>query len=158
MFNRYSLRPVLTGFVALSLGLAYFCSACPAAAAQSKDLKFSKRCLMVNPNEGCAIADVDRDGKSDIIAGTHWYAAPDFVPRPIRDIPQVSLGFGSNEFYANNGDHVYDVDGDGWVDVISGGWTEAELYWYKNPGKKGLERGWKWEPKLLVKARGENEA
>ncbi len=115
-------------------------------------LKFSKRCLMVNPNEGCAVADVNRDGKLDVIAGTHWFAAPDFIPRPVRDIPQTMV-----EFYANNGDHAYDVDGDGWVDVISAGWMESEYSWYKNPGKKGLEKGWKWEPHLLVKARGQNE-
>jgi hypothetical protein len=113
---------------------------------------------MVNPNEGCAVGDVNRDGKPDIIAGAHWYAAPDFIPRPVRDIPQVTLGFGSRDFYANNGDHIYDVDGDGWPDVISGGWTESELYWYKNPGKKGLQKGWKWKPQLLVNARAENEA
>jgi hypothetical protein len=113
---------------------------------------------MVNPNEGCAVADVNRDGRLDVIAGTHWFAAPDFIPRPIRDIPQVSLGFGSKGFYANNGDHAHDVDGDGWPDVISGGWTESELYWYENPGKEGLQKGWKWEPHLLVNARAENEA
>jgi hypothetical protein len=113
---------------------------------------------MVNPNEGCAIGDVDRDGKLDIIAGTHWYGAPDFIPRPVRDIPQISLGFGSKGFYANNADLVYDVDGDGWIDVISGGWTESQLNWYKNPGKAGLEKGWKWEPHLLVNARAQNEA
>jgi hypothetical protein len=116
-------------------------------------VKFSKRCLMINPNEGCAIADVDRDGKLDVIAGTHWYGAPDFIPRPLRDIPQTQI-----EFYSNNGDHAYDVDGDGWVDVISGGWLEPELYWFRNPGPKGLAKGWKWEKLLLVKARGENEA
>ena len=104
-------------------------------------LRFSNRCLMVSPNEGCAVADVNRDGRPDVIAGTHWFAAPDFVPRPLRDIPEVSLGFGDNEFYANNGDHVWDVDGDGWIDVLSGGWTEPELCWYKNPGSKGLEKG-----------------
>jgi hypothetical protein len=121
-------------------------------------LTFSARCLMVNPNEGCAVADVNRDGRLDIIAGTHWYGAPDFVPRPVRDIAQTSLGFGMADFFANNGDFAYDVDGDGWIDIISGGWAESELYWYKNPGKEALEMGWKWEPRLLVKARGENEA
>ncbi|MHC4462070.1 MAG: FG-GAP repeat domain-containing protein [Planctomycetota bacterium] len=145
----------MAGFAALSLGLAQLCSA---AAGESGGLKFSRRCLMVNPNEGCAVGDVNRDGKADIIAGTHWFAAPDFIPRPIRDIPQISLGFGSKGFYANNADLVYDVDGDGWIDVISGGWTESELYWYKNPGKDGLEKGWKWEPNLLVNARAQNEA
>jgi hypothetical protein len=158
MFHGCLLRRALTSFVVVSFILAYFCSTPITAADEPTGLKFSKRCLMVSPNEGCAIADVDRDGRPDIIAGTHWFAAPDFVPRPIRDIPQVSLGFGDNEFYANNGDHACDVDGDGWVDVISGGWTEAELYWYKNPGKKGLEKGWEWEPKLLFKGRKDNEA
>ena len=40
-------------------------------------------------NEGCAVADVNRDGKLDIIAGEHWYAAPDFIPRPVRQIQPV---------------------------------------------------------------------
>jgi hypothetical protein len=113
---------------------------------------------MINPNEGCALGDMNNDGKADIVSGTHWYAAPDFVPRPVRDIPQISLGFGSKGFYANNADMIWDVDGDGWRDVISGGWTESEIMWYKNPGKAALERGWKWEPHLLVDARAQNEA
>lgn len=158
MFAHYSLWRVMTGFVALSLSLACLSSPHMAAAAESAGLKFSRRCLMVNPNEGCAIGDVDRDGKPDIIAGTHWFAAPDFIPRPIRDIQQISLGFGSKGFYANNADLLYDVDGDGWLDVISGGWTESQLNWYKNPGKEALEKGWKWQPNLLINARSQNEA
>jgi len=159
MFGHRGLRRFVAGLMVLGLASTCLCSIRSASADEpAEGLKFSKRCLMVSPNEGCAIADVNRDGKLDIIAGTHWFAAPDFIPRPVRDIPQVSLGFGAKEFYANNGDHVWDVDGDGRPDVISGGWTEPELCWYKNPGKKGLEMGWKWEPHLLVKARAQNEA
>ena len=158
MIGHCSMRRVTTGLAALSLGLACLCGGRSAAAEEPGGLKFSRRCLLLSPNEGCAVADVNRDGKLDIVAGTHWFAAPDFIPRPVRDIPQVSLGFGGPDFYANNGDHLHDVDGDGWIDVISGGWTEAELYWYRNPGKVALEKGWKWEPRLLVKARAENEA
>jgi hypothetical protein len=113
----------------------------------ASEVQFSKRCLMVSPNEGCAVADVNRDGNLDIIAGTHWFAAPDFIPHPIREIPE----FG-NDFLANNGDHAWDVDGDGWVDVISGGWMEPEIYWFKNPGEVGLSKGLKWERHLLKKA------
>ncbi len=143
---------------AVAVGVVACGWALGARAAEPGGLKFSKRCLMVNQNEGCAVADVNRDGKLDVIAGTHWYAAPDFLPRPLRDVAQVSLGFAPDDFYANNGDHPYDFDGDGWVDVFSGGWTESELCWYKNPGKKGLENGWKWERHLLVDARAQNEA
>lgn len=153
MVKRLGVGPVGSVLVFGVLAGAVAC-----AAGESGGLRFSRRCLLVSPNEGCAVADVNRDGKLDIVAGSHWFAAPDFVPRPVRDIQQVSLGFGEKEFYANNGDHVFDVDGDGWVDVFSGGWTEAELMWYRNPGPKGLAKGWKWEPHLLVKARAENEA
>ncbi len=136
------------------LGLALFVwqLAAPVFAEGTPGVTFSKRCLMVNPNEGCAVADVNKDGKLDIIAGTHWFAAPDWIPRPVRDIPQTMT-----EFYANNGDLAWDVDGDGWIDVVSGGWMESELNWYKNPGPRGLSYGWKWEPRLLKKARGQNE-
>jgi hypothetical protein len=137
---------------ALGVALLVWQLAAPASAEGTPGVKFSQRCLMVSPNEGCALADVNRDGKPDIIAGTHWFANSDWTPRPVRDIPQTMT-----EFYANNGDHAYDVDGDGWIDVVSGGWMEAELNWYKNPGKRGLAYGWKWEPRLLKTTRGQNE-
>jgi hypothetical protein len=158
MLKRRSLPRLVTGLIAVGFVLTCWGLSSRTSAGEPGGLKFSRRCLMVSPNEGCAVADVNRDGKPDIVAGTHWYAAPEFIPRPVRDIPQVSLGFGDADFFANNGDHVYDVDGDGWVDVISGGWTESELCWYKNPGKEALEKGWKWEPQLLVNARAQNEA
>ncbi len=127
---------------------------CSTAIAESpRSIKFSKRCLMISPNEGCAIADVNRDGKQDVIAGTCWFAGPEFIPRPLRDIPEVH-----DAYFRSNGDHVWDVDGDGWVDVISIGWMTPELCWYKNPGKVGLEKGKKWKRFVLKKTRGQNEA
>jgi len=157
MFAHGCLRRGTMGAATLALGL-FWLHAAVVAADPPGGLRFSKRLLMVNPNEGCAVGDINGDGRLDVVAGTHWYAAPDFAARPVRDIPEVSLGFAPNDFYANNGDHLYDVDGDGWIDVISGGWTESELMWYKNPGQQGLEMGRKWEPRLLVDARAQNEA
>ena len=123
------------------------------AALADSGLKFQKKLLLVSPNEGCAVADVNCDGKPDIIAGTNWFAAPDFVPRPLRSIDEFQ-----NDYLKNNGDHAYDVNGDGWPDVISGDWMGDEIHWYENPGKAGLEKGLRWTPHLLKKTRGENEA
>jgi hypothetical protein len=125
-----------------------------AVAGEPPGLKFSKRCLMVNLNEGCAVADVNRDGRTDVIAGTHWYAAPDFIPRPLREIPET----GGGEYAASNGDHAYDVNGDGWVDVISIGFFEPELCWFENPGELGLKRTKLWKRHVLQTTRGQNEA
>jgi hypothetical protein len=125
-----------------------------AASAEPPTVKFSKRCLMIDRNEGCAIADVNKDGKPDIIAGTHWYAAPDFIPRPLREIPEMK----GKEYLSTNGDHVVDVDGDGWPDVVSIGFLEPEMCWYKNPGPVGLKRGWLWERHVLKVTDTRNEA
>jgi hypothetical protein len=107
---------------------------------------------MLSPNEGSAVADVDKDGVLDIVAGTHWYPGPDYIPRPLRDLEEVI-----EEYYNQNGDQVYDVDGDGWVDVISQGWNDPELCWYKNPGPEKLSKGQKWEKHVLKVTRKQNE-
>jgi hypothetical protein len=125
----------------------------PAQSEEITSIKFSKRCLMISPNESCAIADVNNDGAVDIIAGTHWFAGPQFVPRPLRDIAEVK-----DVYLSNNGDHVYDVDGDGWLDVISMGWFDPEMCWYRNPGARDLARGKRWPKGVLKSTRGQNEA
>lgn len=145
--NRTIVRCWCAALVAACMGPA-------AAYAEPPTVKFSKRCLMIDRNEGCAIADVNRDGKPDIIAGTHWYAAPDFVPQPVRDIGD----FQKKEYLCTNGDHVYDVNGDGWPDVVSIDFMTPEMCWYENPGKIGLERGWQWERHVLAVTDTRNEA
>ena len=108
---------------------------------------------MVSPNEGCAVADVDRDGRLDVIAGTHWFAAPEFTPRPLREIGEFR-----DDYVLNNGDHAWDVNGDGWVDVISGDWVNPEVHWYENPGKEALAKGLRWKQHLLATGEKQNEA
>jgi hypothetical protein len=96
-------------------------------------------------NEGAAVADVDRDGKPDVIAGAWWYRAPNWERHRLRDFEQDA------EFARNNGDLALDVDGDGWVDVITGSWFTPEVFWYRNPGKEGLEKGERWKSTLIGK-------
>lgn len=123
------------------------------AAAEPATVTFEKQPLMVNPNEGCALADVNRDGLLDVIAGPHWFAAPQYTPHSLRVIEEFD-----DDYLKNNGDHAYDVNGDGWVDVISGDWHGDEIVWFQNPGEVGLAKGLLWKRHVLKKTRGQNEA
>ena len=78
------------------------------------------------------------------MAGRNWYAAPQFTPRPVREIKDW------NGYVESNGDYAMDVDRDGWIDVVAGSFLPSEVHWYRNPGAKGLNLGLMWEKKLLV--------
>lgn len=101
-------------------------------------VRFRQVAIDSGKNEGCAVADIDRDGKPDVVAGPFWYAGPDWVRRPLREI--ASFPPDAPEYLANHGDQLIDVDGDGWIDVVSGDWFQPELAWWRNPGGEALRR------------------
>ena len=119
---------------------------------QNGGLTFRRHTLAVNSNEGCAVADVDKDGQFDVLAGARWYKGPKFEAKPLRELPM------DGEFTSNNGDHAYDVNGDGWVDLLSGSWMHKKVHWYENPGRDGLASGALWKEHVLIDDRGQNEA
>jgi hypothetical protein len=138
------------------LALGVVTAAC-ARPAPSRSLRFEKRHLFVNPNESATVADLNRDGKPDIVYGPYWFAGPDFVPRTFRP------NHVSKDFMRANSDHVLDVDGDGWPDIVAGGWNEDGIYWYRNPGDSAVRNKtpWEmhapWQAHLLAKTRGHME-
>jgi len=137
--------------LALGLGCAH------ASGGGNGSLRFAKRHLMISPGQHATVGDLNRDGHPDIVYGAYWFAGPDFVPRAFRP------DYLAKEFIRSNSDFVIDVDGDGWPDILEGGWDVDGIYWYKNPGNSAAERGapWEmhlgWEPHLLAKTRGHME-
>ena len=123
----------------------------------TKSLSFTKRHLFVNPYESCAVADLNKDGHLDIVYGAYVLWGPSYVPQTFRP------NHVAKEYMRANSDHVYDVDKDGWPDIIAGGWTEDGIYWYKNPGTSAADKGtpWEmhqpWQESLLAKTRGTME-
>ncbi len=105
----------------------------------SKSLTFTPKQLCVDNNEACDIADINQDGLLDVVAGRLWYAAPDFIPRPLR-----SIGLHPPDYARNNGEHILDVDRNGWPDVVTTGWSETRILWYENPGAVNLQKGIPW--------------
>ena len=89
-------------------------------------------------SEGVAAADVNHDGKMDVLAGDVWYAAPDWTMHEIRPVGQFVAGKGYSNSFAN---WAYDVNGDGWDDFLLIGFPGDPFYWYENP--KNAEGHWK---------------
>lgn len=114
--------------------------------AKPAGLKFRVQQLHVDNNEGCAVADFNKDGKLDISAGEFWYEGPDFKKqRPLR-----KLNVQPPDYLTNNGEHAWDVNGDGWPDIITGSFMETEICWYENPKAQGLEKGDSWKRHVLI--------
>jgi len=82
--------------------------------------------------EGVATADVNHDGKRDVLTGEVWYAAPDWKMHE-----QVKPGSYQPKGYSqcfNN--WAADVNGDGWTDAVLVKWPGKAAVWRENPQNK----------------------
>lgn len=88
--------------------------------------------------EGCAVADVDRDGKRDIIAGNLWYRAPDWKAHEILPVEVFDGAKGYSNSFQN---FAMDVNRDGWIDQVAVTFPGKPAVWRENP--KGRPGPWK---------------
>ncbi len=102
------------------------------------EVPFRKHTVDLGANETCAFADVNRDGKLDIVSGENWYAGPAWTKHKFR-----TLNF-QNNYIDNFSDLPVDVNGDGSVDIVSCSYFSKRLAWFQNPGRGTGE--WKEHP------------
>lgn len=88
-------------------------------------------------SEGVAVADINGDGKKDILNGDLAYLAPDWKPVVIRK----DKAFDPKNYSESFAVFTDDIDKDGLPDQVVVGFPGAPCYWYKNPGKG--EGNWK---------------
>ena len=102
-------------------------------------IPFRKHTLDLGPAESVTVADMNGDGRLDIICGESWYEqgppeggrGPRFVKHKFRD-----LGY-TNNYVEDLSDLAIDVNGDGYLDIVSCSYWSKPLTWWENPGKRG---------------------
>jgi len=139
--------------------LLALCAAALVAGPRSADIAFKKRALDPGASEACAFADINGDGKPDIVSGEHWYEAPKWTKHKFRDLPFL------NNYIDDFSDLPMDVDSDGHIDIVTPHWFSKKISWWKNPGKgKGewkegvVDSGMNTEFAFLVDMDGDGKA
>src|SRR5580700_10416431 len=67
-------------------------------------------------SEGVAVADVNKDGKIDVLNGEYWYEAPDWTPHEMQ--PFMDHKDGLRNYSRVFACWAEDVNGDGYPDLI----------------------------------------
>src|SRR5262249_4074953 len=125
--------------LALALSLSLL-PAQPPEKVDSSAIRWKKTVLdTVFRSEGVAVADVNKDGKLDILNGECWYEAPDWKRHEIRKPGNYGNGLGS--YSISFACWAEDLNGDGYPDLIVIGFPGAPCHWFENP--KGGTGHWK---------------
>jgi len=91
-------------------------------------------------SEGVATADVNKDGKIDVMNGEYWYEAPDWTPHEMQ--PPMDHKDGLGNYSRVFACWAEDLNGDGYADLIVIDFPGAPAYWMENPkGKATSEDG-----------------
>ena len=129
------------------------------AANRPAEVGFERTMLDNGAFETCAIGDINRDGRPDIVSGENWYEGPNWTKHTFRSI----------EYFRNAtedlSDLLLDVNGDGYPDVISSASHANKLWWNENPGVRDgewrehiIEAGHSIEFTFLVDLDGDGKA
>lgn len=92
---------------------------------------FDRYFVAAESYESVAVFDVDNNDTLDIVSGDFWYEGPRFRRRHLIDNQPRK-----EQYYDDFSTIPLDVNRDGRMDFVTGGWFNQTLRWLENPAKK----------------------
>ena len=102
--------------------------AAAAIAADEAPLKWERVKISDATYEAASVFDVNKDGDLDIVSGGLWYPGPDFTES--HKVANIRM---EGDYYDDFSNNPLDVNGDGYEDIITGGWFGMSFQWRENP-------------------------
>ncbi|WP_420149009.1 FG-GAP repeat domain-containing protein, partial [Spirosoma sp.] len=100
-----------------------------ALTAPEPTLRFSRYFVAAESYESVGVFDVDKNDTLDIVSGDFWYEGPLFRRRHlIGNQPR------KDQYFDDFSTIPLDVNADGRMDFVTGGWFDQTLRWVENPG------------------------
>jgi hypothetical protein len=99
------------------------------ATAPEPTLHFQRYFVAAESYESVGVFDVDKNDTLDLVSGDFWYEGPQFRRRHlIGNQPR------KDQYFDDFSTIPMDVNADGKLDFVTGGWFDQTLRWVENPG------------------------